>query len=129
MKIRLHPDDCAKYGVDEVIEFDPTRIGLREAGALQKVTGLRPDDLFKALQAEDIEALAAVVWLCIGRAAGKRPDWDTFDVNAVITIEGDEDEEPGKAEPGPETTSASKPGPGRRRSRTTTASDRGRSTS
>jgi hypothetical protein len=98
MKIRLHPSDCERLGVPEVIDFDTTQIGLREAAALQKVTGLDPDELFKALNAKNLEALAALVWLVVGRQLGKRPDWDTFDVNAAIDIEGDEEEDPGKGE-------------------------------
>lgn len=116
MKIRLHPEDCVRFGVDEVIDFDPTRIGLREAAALQKATGLGPQDLFDALNRQDLEALAALVWLVVGRAAGKRPDWETFDVNAAIVVEGDEAEEPGKA---PAKTSKPRSAAGRRRSPTT----------
>lgn len=96
MKIRLHPDDCVRYGVDEVIDFDPSKIGLREAAALQKAVDLDPDELFKALERRDLEALAALVWLVVGRARGSRPDWATFDVNAQIVIEDGEEPDPGK---------------------------------
>lgn len=97
MRIRLDPADCARYGVPEAIDFDPARIGLREAAALQRATGLDPDAMSKALAAKppDLDALAALVWLAVGRAAGKRPDWETFDVNAALDVEaGDEGKEP-----------------------------------
>lgn len=126
MKIRLHPEDSARYGVDEVFEFDETRIGLREITVLKKATGYGHEDLGKAFSADepDLEALAALVWLAIGRATGTRPDWGTFDV-ALIDIEEDK-QATGKA---PAKTSKPKSGAGRQRSRTTTASARGSSTS
>lgn len=117
MKIRLHPEDCARYGVGEVIDFDETRIGLREGAAMQKATGMGPDGLGAALQADepDLEALAMLVWLAIGRTTGTRPDWATFDVG-LINIEGEV--EPGKAST-PAKTSKPRSAAGRQRSRTT----------
>lgn len=36
--IRLHPDDRAKYGAPEVIEFDFQAIGLRQRSAVEKAS-------------------------------------------------------------------------------------------
>lgn len=128
MKIRLHSDDCAKYGVPDVIDFDDTAIGLRELAAIQRVTGYGSEEFGKATTAGAPDAIAALLWIAIGRAVGKRPDWDTFDVRADgLELEGEPEPE-GKDDSSRATTSAGKSEPGRRRSPSTTASSPGSST-
>lgn len=36
--IRLHPDDCAKYGAPEEIEFNLAALGVRQRSALEKAS-------------------------------------------------------------------------------------------
>jgi hypothetical protein len=110
MKIRLGASDAERLGIPEEIPFDFDRIGIREAAALQKATDTHPADIGEALEAEDLEVLAGVAWLAIGRALGKRPPWDTFDLYEPIQIIGDEpeiaeDAEAGKDDASGETTS------------------------
>lgn len=95
MKIRLHPSDCEKYGVAEVIEYDPSRITMREAAELQRVTGLNPDQLEHQLVGQNLTAFLALCWIAVGRHAGKRPDWDAFDLE-MVTFEDDAQDDLGK---------------------------------
>lgn len=112
MKIRLIPADVERLGVPEVMDFDFNRIGLREAAALQKATDVHPEDISKELRAENSELLAGIVWLAVGRALGKRPPWDDFDIDASASFDPDvpdvvEDPEEGKDDASTETTSTS----------------------
>jgi len=50
---------------DEVVDFDISRLGLHEVLALQRATGMRPPDLEQALNATDMEAVAALAWLIV----------------------------------------------------------------
>lgn len=55
----------------QTIDVDLDKLPLHEGLALQKATGLRMPEFFKAIEAMDMEALAALGWVLVKFRIGK----------------------------------------------------------
>lgn len=77
-----------------VYEWDPSRMLYREASFLQRKLGMKLQEWNKALQNEDIDAVAGLVFL-LRQRAGEEPNWDNldFDINSLAYEAGDDEVE------------------------------------
>lgn len=55
----------------EVVELELGRLPLHEALALQRKTGKTPPEIARALEAQDLEAVAALAWFILRYRMGK----------------------------------------------------------
>jgi len=116
VRLKLSDEDRERLGAPEWIEYDPTRLMLDEAIAIQDHTGYGPDELGDALRGtpvvrhgepvmgpggrqrmrRDLRAWQSVVWVALHRAGVQvaLPDL-TFD---LIGLDVGGDEEPGKGD-------------------------------
>lgn len=92
--IRLGVADREQLGAPEAMTYDPTRVRVADVRALKRETGLDIGQLAEGLQRRELEAVVAMVWLCLYRA-GVTVSYDVLDFDiAEVEIEVDD---PGKA--------------------------------
>lgn len=66
--IKLGEADRARLGAPEVMRHDQNRMRLAEVRALAAGTGFTAEELAAGLNAGRLDAVAALVWLCLRRA-------------------------------------------------------------
>lgn len=94
LSIKLGTEDRERLGAPEVLEYDPRRPKLSEVRELKRQRGMSMKELYEALEDEDDEAAALVVWLAMIRH-GLNVAWETLELDlAAVVIERADDPNP-----------------------------------
>ena len=93
IRIRLGDADRERLGAPEWVEYDTARMRLGEVRALKQQTGMTPKQLAERIKDDDYEALGALVWLALVKAAVSVPfdelDFDFGGLDFKTDAEGE----------------------------------------
>lgn len=110
MKIRLSDADRALYGGPEWLDWDPDRLTVGEAEALQEHLGVTWQGYDAWLVKNGVAQIKWVLWVGL-RRAGAATDWAAFDPEILRTVVERPEAEPEVAPKGKAPRRSTRPRP------------------